>query len=151
MRANLSRFAFLLMLVLVSFALMAATPFYGFVAEVAGELSEVQLFVIGTFASVLIWLIKFARGRGWEPSNKLLTNLVFVASLVLAIFFAPVLLPPFPPFVDLSTFVPAFLAYIGDLLIPVTAMVGFAVLIYDNLLKRVLDGLDQLTAKRLKS
>lgn len=149
MHAKVSRFMFLVMLVLVALSLMAASPFYRLVAQETGDLSEVQLFVIATIASVLVWLIKFARGRGWNPSNKLLTNLVFGVSLGLAILFAPLLLPPFPPFMDLVTFVPALLIYIGNLLVPLTAMVGFAVLIYDNLLKLVLDGIGNEVKKRL--
>ena len=103
------------------------------------ELSEVQIFIIGAAASLLVWLYKFLTARGYQLSAKALTNIVFVVSGVLAFVFAPVLLPPFPPFVDLATFVPAFLVWAGELLVPLSAFVGFAVMVYNNLLKLVLD------------
>jgi hypothetical protein len=99
-------------------------------------LTEIQLFVIGTVASAIVWVLKFYKGQlspGW------LTGGVYVVSFVLAWFFAPLALPAFPPFVDLASFVPALLGWVGDLLIPLSAFVGFATLVYNVLLKSVLD------------
>ena len=99
-------------------------------------MTEVQLFAIGLVASVIVWLLKLAKANvqsGW------LTVGVYVVSLALAFLFAPLALPVFPPFVDLVTFAPAFIAWVGALLIPLSAFVGFATLIYNTLLKSVLD------------
>jgi len=103
------------------------------------DFTEVQLFLIGIAASVIIWLVKFWRGQGGSINPGWLTAGVYLVSLVLAWFFAPVALPPFPPFVDLASFVPAFLGWLGELLIPLSAFVGFATLVYNVLLKQVLD------------
>ena len=105
------------------------------------ELTEVQLFVIGAVASVIVWVVKLIRARGGNVPAGWLTAFVYVASAGLAWVFAPVVLPPMPPFVDLATFVPAFLAWIGDLLVPLSAFVGFATLVYNVFLKKVLDEL----------
>lgn len=99
-------------------------------------LTEIQLFVIATVASVIVWLLKLWKGNvasGW------LTAGVYVVSLVLAFFFAPLALPAFPPFVDLATFLPALIGWIGEALIPLSAFVGFATLVYNTLLKAVLE------------
>lgn len=99
-------------------------------------LTEIHFFVIALVASVIVWLLKLYKGKigaGW------LTGAVYVVSLVLAFLFSPLALPPVPPFVDLVTFVPAILAWIGTLLIPLSAFVGFATLVYNTLLKAVLD------------
>ena len=104
------------------------------------ELTEVQLFVIGTAATVLIWLVKFVRGQGIDIPAGWLTAFVYVASGVLAWLFAPLALPMLPPYVDLASFVPALIAWVGDLLVPLSAFVGFATLVYNVLLKQVLDG-----------
>jgi len=99
-------------------------------------LNEVQLFVIATVASAIVYALKLWKGHlssGW------LTTSVYGVSWVLAFFFAPLALPPFPPFVDAVTFVPALIAWIGALLIPLSSFAGFATLIYNVLLKAVLD------------
>jgi len=68
-----------------------------------------------------------------------LTAFVYVASGLLAFFFAPIIFPPWPAFVDLATFVPALLGWFGALLVPLSAFVGFATLVYNVVLKQVLD------------
>lgn len=99
-------------------------------------LTEVQLFVIATVASAMVWtlkLTKFQLSPGW------LTALVYVVSGALAFLFAPVTLPPLPPFVDLASFVPGLFTWFGDLLPILSAFVGFATLVYNVLLKAVLE------------
>jgi hypothetical protein len=54
-----------------------------------------------------------------------------------------------PPYVDLASFVPALLAWCTELLVPLSAFVGFAGLVYQALLKKVLDGLADKAAKYL--
>lgn len=99
-------------------------------------MSEVQLFAIGIVASVIVWVLKAVKVT---VKSSWLTVLVYVVSLLLAFAFAAPALPPFPVFVDLALFVPLCLAWIGELLVPVSAFVGFATLIYNTLLKQVLD------------
>lgn len=99
-------------------------------------MSEIQLFVIGAVASVIVWVLKMSKVA---VKSSWLTVLVYAVSLGLAFAFAAPTLPAFPVFVDLVTFVPLLLAYIGDLLVPLSAFVGFATLVYNTLLKQVLD------------
>ncbi len=99
-------------------------------------LTEVQLFVIATVASALVWVLKTYKGTipaGW------LTTGVYVVSLGLAFFFAPLALPPFPSYGDAVTFVQALFAWIGAALPVLSAFVGFATLVYNVLLKTILD------------
>ena len=110
-------------------------------------MSEIQLFVIGAVASVIVWLLKLAKANiksGW------LTVGVYVVALVLAFFFASPVLPVFPACVDLVTCVPLVLAWIGDLLVPISAFVGFATLVYNVLLKQVLDNYAAPLLRRAK-
>jgi len=111
------------------------------------ELTEVQLFVIGTVATILVWLVKFIRGRWGDINAGWLTACVYAVSAGLAFFFAPLALPSLPPFVDLASYVPAFLGWIGALLVPLSAFVGFATLVYNVLLKQVLDAAGARFAK----
>ena len=111
-------------------------------------LTEIQLFIIATVASVIVWLLKTWKGN---LSSGVLTVGVYIVSLVLAFFFAPLALPPLPPFVDMATYVPALIAWIGALLIPLSAFVGFATLVYNVLLKAVLDKYVKPAIMRLRS
>lgn len=111
------------------------------------ELSPEVLFFVALASSVIVWAVKFAMSRGANIPSAYLTGGVYVVSGVLAFFFAPISLPAFPPFVDLASFVPALLQYIADLLVPLSAFAGFAALVYQALLKRVLEGL----AARMKA
>jgi len=113
------------------------------------ELTEVQLFLIGAVASVIVWVVKFVREQGGAINAGWLTAGVYVVSAALAYFFAPVVLPPLPPFVDLATFIPAILQWFGDLLVPLSAFVGFATLVYNVLLKQVLDSTGAKIRERL--
>lgn len=99
-------------------------------------LTEVQLFVIASVASLIVYGLKLAKVT---TKPAWLTVLLYGVSLVLAFFFAPLAIPPFPPFGDILIFVPALIAWIGELLVPISALVGFATLIYNVLLKMVLD------------
>lgn len=99
-------------------------------------LTEIQLFAIATVASVAVWLLRIT---GAKLSAGWLTALVYGASAVLAFFFAPLAFPAFPAFGDLATFIPALLQWISDALVPLSAFVGFATLVYNALLKQVLD------------
>jgi hypothetical protein len=99
-------------------------------------MTEIQLFVIGAVASVIVWGLKMSKVT---VKSSWLTILVYAVSLGLGLAFAAPALPPFPVFADLVSFVPLFLVWVGDLLVPLSAFVGFATLIYNTLLKQVLD------------
>jgi len=113
------------------------------------DMSPELMFVIGLVASVIVWLVKFASRRGKTIPSGWLTVGVYAISAILAFAFSPVSLPPLPGWSgDLATFIPAVIAWIGNLLVPLSAFVGFATLVYNALLKRVLDGIAyKLTAK----
>jgi len=113
------------------------------------DISPELMFVIGLVASAIVWLVKLASQRGETIPSGWLTAGVYVVSAVLAFLFAPVSLPSFPCWSgDLATFVPAVLTWIGNLLVPLSAFVGFATLIYNAILKKVLDGIaDKLATK----
>lgn len=99
-------------------------------------MTEIQFFVIATVASVLVWLLKFAKqpvSAGW------LTTAVYVAAFGLAYLFQPLLVPAFPPFVDAASFLQALVAWAGDFLLAFSPFVGFATLIYNALLKAVFE------------
>ena len=104
------------------------------------ELSPEALFAIGLVASVIVWALKLLAQNGQAVPDAVLTDGVYVVSGVLALLFNPVALPMFPPFIDLASFVPALIAWIGALLVPLSAFAGFAALVYQVLLKKILDG-----------
>ena len=111
-------------------------------------LTEIQMFIIATAASVIVWLIKDLQAKGTIVPPGVLTAGVYVVSLILAYVFAPVALPAWPPFVDAATFVPAFLSWCGELLVTISALAGFATLVYNVFLKKVMDGMAaRMTAK----
>jgi len=99
-------------------------------------LTEVQLIVIGLVASLIVWLLKLANA---DASSGWLTVAVYAVSLGLAWVFAPLVLPPFPACVDVAACVSDVVAWVGDLLVPISAFVGFATLIYNTLLKTILE------------
>ncbi len=99
-------------------------------------LTDMQLIVIGIVASAIVWTLKLTQAKlsaGW------LSALVYVVAAALAYIFVPVALPAFPPFTDLATFIPAVIAWVGALLIPLSAFAGFATLVYNVLLKTILE------------
>lgn len=113
------------------------------------ELSEVHLFVIGLVATGLIWAVKFWREQSGKPiPSGWLTAGVYVVSFGLALAFGLPAIPPFGPFNDPISFVAACLQWLTDFLVIIGPFVGFATLIYNALLKKVLDGIgEQIQAK----
>lgn len=105
------------------------------------ELSAEILFSISLVASVLVWGIKQFNKSGKNLPDWVMTSGVYVVAFILAFSFSPVSLPHLPMFTDLATFIPALIAYVGALLVPLSAFVGFAGLVYQALLKRILDGM----------
>lgn len=112
------------------------------------ELSPEILFAIALAGSVIVWVIRLAFKDQANIPDAYLTAGVYVVSGVLAFLFQPIVLPPFPPFIDLASFIPAFIAWVGALLVPLSAFAGFATLVYQVLLKRVLEGLQERLARK---
>jgi hypothetical protein len=106
------------------------------------EMSPELMFMVGLVASVIVWVVRAISKRGGSIPSGWLTAGVYVVAGLLAWAFSPVSLPPFPTWGgDLAGFVPALVAWAGELLVPLSAFVGFATLVYNALLKRVLDGI----------
>jgi len=112
------------------------------------ELTEVQLWLIGMIAMVIIWLINFWRKQGGAsiPSGWLTAG-VYVVSFLLALAFGLPAIPIFPPFDGPVTFVTALFDWINTFFVNVGPIVALATLIYNALLKQVLDGLGERVVK----
>ena len=96
------------------------------------ELDLVQLTILGMIATVIVAILRFAASKfGWIPGHGIVALIVFGVSVVVAYFFAKPILPPLD---DPMTFAVA----ITQLALGV---LGVAVLVYEWLLKKVLDGL----------
>jgi hypothetical protein len=102
-------------------------------------LTEIQLYTLAVLATVIVYAVnllvkaKVKINRGW------LTVAVYVISGLLAYAWNAPAFPAFPPFVDLAAFVPALITYISALLTLLGPVVALATLIYNALLKKVLD------------
>lgn len=107
------------------------------------ELSAELLFVLGLASSAIVWLLKMA----FVEKEKVVPTWVYsialgAVALVLAVAFMPVVLPPFPPHDgSLIGILSAALTFAGALLPVLMAVIGFARIIYEVLLKKVLDGM----------
>lgn len=111
------------------------------------ELSPELLFVIGLAASVVVWVVKVVSKNGNSIPDAALTFGVYVVSAILALLFAPVTFPPFPAYSDPFTFAPLFFAWLGQVIAILSVAVGFAGIIYQALLKSILDGLAKKLGK----
>lgn len=99
-------------------------------------LTEVQYFVIALVASVIVYVLKLAKVTekpGW------LTVLVYIISFGLAALFARPAFPTFPTCTEPAVCSQAFLDYAYAWLAILSSLVGFATLLYNALLKSVLD------------
>lgn len=107
------------------------------------ELSAQLLFILGLLSSVIVWLLKVAFvDKGREVPTWIYSIVLGVVALALSLAFAPVVLPPFPSHDgSLIGILGAILAFAGALLPVLVAIVGFAKIIYEAILQRVLDGL----------
>lgn len=139
---------FLMIFLLMSFLIMAFAPMIT-VRGQEGEpqLTEVQLFVIGVVASALTWVLKIIAGKGWQLKKEHLAIGLYVVSFVVAIAFTSLTLPSFPQFSDAPSFVAALLKYILLLIELASPVVGMAYLIYNLLLKRVLEQMFRAVVK----
>ena len=95
--------------------------------------------IVGIVASAIVWLLKVLVSKGYDPSKEVVAIVLYVISFGLAIGFTPLTVPPFPPFTNAPSFISALLTYIGLLLALASPVVGIAYLIYNVLLKRMLE------------
>lgn len=135
---------FMVVLVVLFIAAFAAMPVFAQGETPSGEVADaVQLYVIGIFASAVIYVLKIVMDR--YPQIKIkrdwLTVVLYGLSLLLAVYWGGVTVPAFPAFIDPVTFVAALFGFISSLLVALAVPTSFATLIYNVLLKRVFDGL----------
>lgn len=142
----MKRFSLFAVLLVVPLLLMASAPM---VQEPGGGLTEGQLMIIGLVASAIVWLLKLLASQGYNPPKEAVAVGLYVVSFLLAIGFTPVAIPPFPPFSDAPTFVAALLSYAGQLLALAAPVVGIAYLIYNVLLKRILETVKAKVSKAI--
>lgn len=104
-------------------------------------LTEVQMYVIGVFASALVYVLKLI-GENFPKftiKREWLTAVLYVVSGALALMWSGFVLPVFAAFSDPITFVSALLGWVSAVLVALGPAVGFATLIYNIFLKKVLD------------
>lgn len=103
-------------------------------------MSEAQLVIIGIVASSFVWILRQLNALGTTPKKEVVAAVIYVASFALAIFFTPVSLPAFGVCTDASTCVSSVLQWLADFVTIASPVAGFAYLIYNVLLQRVLEG-----------
>lgn len=103
-------------------------------------LNDAELYVIAIIATVLVYVLnalaktKVHVHRGW------LTTAVYLISGVLAYAWSAVVFPAFPAWGgDVAVFAPALLDWASNVLTAVGPIVALATLIYNVLLKKILD------------
>lgn len=101
-----------------------------------------QIVIVGLIASVIVWLIKWAMEKNKPIPSAVLTILVYAVSLVLAVFWIGVKVPPYTG--DIAAYVQTILAWLGG-------YVAFAILIYQAFVKYLLEhGIPMLWRKGTK-
>lgn len=129
-------------------AVVPAGPQVAAQVEPGDNLTEVQLFIVGAVASLALWLLKLAASRGYKPGKEVVAIALYVVSFGMALLFKAFALPAFPAFSDAPSFVAALLNYVAVLLTLAAPLAGFAYLIYNVLLQRVLEAVKARVAKR---
>ena len=117
------------------------------------ELSAELLAILGILASVIVWVLREAFVKKGQEVPLYVYNIVLGAvALGLSLAFGPVVLPPFPSH-DGSVLgiLSAILVFVGELLPILVAVVGFAKIIYEVILRKVLEGLGKRIEKALGS
>jgi len=140
MKIKLSFVRLLIIVSLFALTLMAFAPMPA-LQEPGPVLTEAQLVVIGLVASALLWVLRVLASYGYQPKKEVVAIALYVISFGLAVSFTALTLPPFPPFSDAPTFIVAVLAYVGSLLQIASPVAGIAYLVYNLLLKRVLESM----------
>ena len=105
-------------------------------------LTEVQMYVIGVVGSALVYVLKLIGEKfpKVEIKREWLTAVLYVVSGGLALMWSGFVLPAFSASSDPITFVSSSLGWVSAVLVALGPAVGFATLIYNLFLKKVLDG-----------
>jgi len=119
---------------------LAVTPVFALQDVPPDGLSEYQFVIVGLAASALVWIFRQLKALGSNPSKELIAGVVYVASFALAVWFTPVVFPPFGVCTDAPSCVSSAIQWIGELLAIASPVAGFAYLIYNVILQRVLEG-----------
>lgn len=107
------------------------------------ELSEVQMVLIGVIATVIVYALNLLSkyfsvklGRGW------LSAIVYVIGAGLAVLWGAPIFPALPVFGgDVAVYAGLLFGYLGEVMTAVGPIVAFATLVYNALMKAVLDKL----------
>lgn len=117
------------------------------------DLTATQIMLIGLLATIIAGALNlYLKRQGKAPGRRWITLGLYVIAVLLAAFWARPLLPPFPAFpapVDdpagmaalAILYLGALVVWLGKLIAAASSIVGFATLIYNTLLKAVLDKL----------
>lgn len=134
----------------ILFVVLAVMVLAAFVVPVAfaqsdvpgGEIVDpVQLYVIGLVATAVVYGVKLLNAKypNLNIKREWLTVILYVAALVLAVYWGGVSFPSFPEFNDPVSFVSALLNFFTNVIAALAFPTSFATLIYNVLLKRVFD------------
>mgnify|MGYP001613732129 CR=1 FL=1 len=97
-----------------------------------------QLIFVGLLASVITFVLRLVvQYLGYYPSRAVVNIGLYVIATLLAIQWAEIVFPPFPPYTDPTTFVVALLAWAAAWLEVGAPVVGLATLIYNLLYEKV--------------
>lgn len=128
------------------------------------ELTAAQIMILGVIATLIAAGVNlYMKRAGSKPGRRWITVGLYVIAIILGYVWGRPLLPVFPafpaPVEDASLYAVAiiewmglFVVFLGKLVAAASSVVGFATLIYNVLLKNVLDKLgwsDPLPARRL--
>jgi hypothetical protein len=109
-----------------------------------------QLIFVGLLASVITFVLRLVvQYFGYTPSRAVVNIGLYVIATVLAIQWADIVLPTFPPYTDPVVFVTALLAYVAEWLEVGAPVVGLATLIYNVLYDKVVVPLRAWVVKKL--
>lgn len=115
------------------------------------ELNASQIMILGFVATIVAAGINlYLQKRGQKPGRRWITVGLYVIAVILAYFWAKPLLPVFPVFpapVDdpgafaslVIVWLGNMVVFLGELIAAASSVVGFATMIYNVLLKQVVD------------
>lgn len=134
-----------IMLVVFALLVLAVTPVLAQGDAPADVTDPVQLYIIGVVASAIVYGIGQLRTRfpNFKVHREWLTVFLYIVAFALSLYWGGLVAPAFPAFSDPVSFVAAVVGFVNELLIALAVPISFATLIYNLLLKRVLDALGE--------
>ena len=136
MKKMLFVFGFVMML-----AVLLVTPVFAMQSGEDAVTDPVQLYLIGVIASVIVYVIRLISQQFPNVSFKRewLTVFLYVIAVVLSVMWKGVALPAFGEYSDPVSFVSSALKWVSDIMVVIGPALAFATLIYNLLLKKVLE------------